>query len=248
MAVQHVFQRIEFKYIISSHQRKALEGLLEGRMIPDEYGRTLIRNIYYDTPDFRLIRSSLEKPVYKEKLRLRAYGDDKSAPVFAELKKKYRDIVFKRRVSSSLFEANMLLGDKDTMVFPGSRIASEIRYFKRFYGSLVPKAFLTYKREAYLPIRDEGLRLTIDDNILGSFEEHDIYDRPEGVFVLPEELSILEIKVPEGGAVPLWLARSLSDLKIRKGSFSKYGALYLKSSASFLTQESPSPIESSMAG
>lgn len=40
----------------------------------DAYGAYTICNIYYDTGDWRLIRKSLEKTVYKEKLRIRSYG------------------------------------------------------------------------------------------------------------------------------------------------------------------------------
>ena len=46
-------------------------------------------NYYFDTDDFRLIRTSLDKPAYKEKLRLRSYRyAAKDDLIFAELKKK----------------------------------------------------------------------------------------------------------------------------------------------------------------
>ena len=49
---------------------------------------------------YRLIRASLEKPAYKEKLRLRSYGvTEPGGEVFLELKKKYKGIVYKRRIT-----------------------------------------------------------------------------------------------------------------------------------------------------
>ncbi len=87
MTYQSTFKRYEFKYILESAQKLALMDALEGRMKIDSYGRTTIRNIYFDTDNFRLIRLSLDKPSYKEKLRVRSYkkieNDDE---VFVELK------------------------------------------------------------------------------------------------------------------------------------------------------------------
>ena len=94
-----VFQRYEFKYLMTRGQQARLLSAAGDRLRPDEYSHSSIRNLYVDTPDFRLIRRSLEKPVYKEKLRLRSYGRaDWEHPVFMELKKKYRSIVYKRRL------------------------------------------------------------------------------------------------------------------------------------------------------
>lgn len=74
MGNQMVFKRYEIKYLMSRRQRDAIVQAMEPYMSIDAYGHSPIRNIYYDTPNFRLIRTSLEKPVYKEKLRVRSYG------------------------------------------------------------------------------------------------------------------------------------------------------------------------------
>lgn len=94
-----VFERVEQKYLLDSLQFEALWAVLEPYMRPDEYGRSTICNIYFDTPNYLLARLSGEKPVYKEKLRLRTYGVPKAeSPSFVELKKKYQGIVYKRRI------------------------------------------------------------------------------------------------------------------------------------------------------
>ena len=99
MGVTNVFARKELKYRLTASQDRFLREALAPYVRPDQYGESTICNIYYDTPDFRLIRKSIEKPVYKEKLRLRSYGpagpDDNT---FLELKKKYKGIVYKRRI------------------------------------------------------------------------------------------------------------------------------------------------------
>lgn len=100
MAYQTTFERYEMKYLLTAAQKQHLLAAMQQHMALDDYGRTTIRNIYFDTDSFRLIRRSLEKPAYKEKLRIRSYrqaGTDD--PVFVELKKKYQSVVYKRRLS-----------------------------------------------------------------------------------------------------------------------------------------------------
>ena len=102
MAIQTVFQRYELKYILTAKQKEKVLQAIEPYMALDQYGRTTIRNVYFDTDNYRLIRRSIEKPAYKEKLRLRSYGQaEADSAVFVELKKKYQKIVYKRRVSLS---------------------------------------------------------------------------------------------------------------------------------------------------
>ena len=102
----------------------------------DEYGRSTICNLYYDTPDYLLIRRSIEKPVYKEKLRIRSYSKASSdSTVFVELKKKYNHVVYKRREALTNKEAvNWLSGEKPTSV--NNQITSEIDYFLQYYEPL----------------------------------------------------------------------------------------------------------------
>ena len=98
-----VMSRYEIKYILSPGQTEMMKVSLEGHMLPDAFGRTSIASVYYDTPDYRLIRASIEKPVFKEKMRLRSYGlATDCSPVFLELKRKADGIVYKRRIRSTI--------------------------------------------------------------------------------------------------------------------------------------------------
>ena len=129
-----VFRRKEQKYLLNVAQRQAFTELMEANMQPDKYPRSSIRNIYYDTPDYRLIRRSLEKPVYKEKLRLRCYGDPgQGGDVFLEMKKKYKGVVYKRRVAMTVEAATAYMADPAARLEAG-QIGREIDYFKTFYG------------------------------------------------------------------------------------------------------------------
>ena len=134
MKKETVFQRYEFKYLLTRGQQARLLSAAGARLRPDEYSHSSIRNLYLDTPDFRLIRRSLEKPVYKEKLRLRSYGRaDREHPVFMELKKKYRSIVYKRRLTLPYGRAlDCLTGD---CPWPETQIGREIGYAMDFSGS-----------------------------------------------------------------------------------------------------------------
>lgn len=66
MAYQNVFQRYELKYMLTKEQKKKILAAMEPYMALDQYGRTTIRNIYFDTDNYRLIRHSIEKTAYKE--------------------------------------------------------------------------------------------------------------------------------------------------------------------------------------
>ena len=224
MSYQNVFERYELKYFLNRSQKEDLLKEMEGRMEIDQYGRTTIRNIYYDTDSFRLIRDSLDHPVYKEKLRIRSYqragiGD----MVFVEIKKKFEDVVYKRRVAMPNLAAENWIDYKKTLPF-SSQITSEIDYFVSFYEGLEAKAFLSYEREAYSAIKDSGFRLTLDENILARDKELDLGSDIWGHSLLPAGMTLMEVKIP--GAMPLWMAKFLSDHNIQKISYSKYGTFY----------------------
>jgi len=224
MAFQSVFKRYELKYMLTLAQK---ERMLEGMapyMALDRYGRTTIRNLYFDTDNYRLIRRSIEKPAYKEKLRLRCY--EQATPhstVFVELKKKYKKVVYKRRISLCEREAmGWMSGEapcpKDT------QISREINYFKQFYGQLHPTVFLSYEREAYFEKDGGDFRVTFDDHILCREEDLHLTSPVYGTPILEEGMVLMELKC--AGGIPLWMVRLLSENRIYKTSFSKYGTAY----------------------
>jgi len=218
-----VFERYEMKYLMDRRQRDAVLRAIEPYMSVDEYGHSSIRNIYYDTPNFRLIRESLEKPVYKEKLRVRGYGPAAAgAPAFVELKKKYRDVVYKRRISLPQAQAEACLDGR--MHLPDSQIGREIAYVLEFYRELEPTVFLSYEREAFFQ-RDGGdFRVTFDENIRYRQVELTLDSDTWGAPLLKPDQVLMELKI--SGGLPLWIVRALSQQKIYKTSFSKYGAAY----------------------
>lgn len=93
MKTPNVFKRREIKYLITDLQKEALMRFVLQNMHPDEFGKSTIRNVYFDTPDFKLISNSLEHPLYKEKLRLRTYGKaNQSTPAFVEIKRSITEL------------------------------------------------------------------------------------------------------------------------------------------------------------
>ena len=222
-----VMKRYELKYLMDDFQTEFLTDKLKGHMEPDEYGLSSIASLYYDTPDHRLIRESIEKPAYKEKIRLRSYGvatDD--SPVYLELKRKADGIVYKRRVTTSIPKAEEFFeGVSD--LGPCGQISTELKYFRDYYRTLIPSCLIIYDRIAYYEPGGE-LRLTIDRRPRYRMDEMDLTGSMEGELLLPEGHSILEIKVQS--SVPLWLTQILSEGKIYKSSFSKYGEAYKKES------------------
>lgn len=226
MPSQMVFRRYELKYMLTRPQKETILHAMQPYLRLDSYGRTTIRNIYFDTDTFRLIRRSIEKPVYKEKLRLRSYQKaDAQDLVFVELKKKYHHVVYKRRLALEREQAmDWLCQGAPPPV--SAQIMQEIEYFRQFYQTLHPTVFLSYEREAFYSIDGSDFRLTFDENILGRTQALCLGEEIGGSKLLPEGQTLLEIKT--SGAVPLWLAHLLSEQQIHKTSFSKYGQAYQK--------------------
>ncbi|MBQ2676311.1 MAG: polyphosphate polymerase domain-containing protein [Clostridia bacterium] len=222
--ISYIFQRVEKKYCVTGSQLDALLHEISPHITADEYGVTSICNIYYDTPTNELIRRSIEKPVYKEKLRIRSYGIPKETDtVFVELKKKFKGTVFKRRAAMTYRQAKDFL-DNGTLPFD-SQIIREITYFTNFYHPS-PALFLAYDRVAYLGNQDKNIRITVDSNLRSRREKLDFAFGDTGEKLLTDDLFIVEIKVP--AAYPIWLTNALNSLKIYPVSFSKYGNIYKK--------------------
>jgi SPX domain protein involved in polyphosphate accumulation len=223
MGDQMVFKRYELKYMLTKDQRDQIQELMKEHMVADKYGKNTILSLYLDTPDYLLIRRSLEKPTYKEKLRLRSYGvAKKDTEVFIELKKKYDSVVYKRREGMTEDELEEYLTtftpDKDT------QIMREIDYTMKRYPGLAPAMMLSYDREAFYAKDDHEFRMTFDDHILWRTEELSLCAPVYGMPLLEPNQVLLEVKT--AGAIPLWLVHKFSELGIRQTSFSKYGSAY----------------------
>ncbi len=224
MAVQTIFKRYEFKYLVNAEQKEKIIQAISQYMQLDKYGRATIRNIYFDTDNYLLIRRSIEKPVYKEKLRIRSYcKTDTDSKVFVELKKKYKSVVYKRRIVLPQNEAMAWVCGKGDCHKP-SQITNEIDYFINFYKTLRPAVFLSYEREAFAARDGSDFRITFDANILCRQDNLTLCGDVYGASILPDNMSIMEIKC--SGGIPLWMTELLTREHIYKTSFSKYGTAY----------------------
>ncbi len=225
MADQSVFARVEKKYLLSGDQARAMTDALRLRSFSMlDFGDPAVQSLYYDTPDFLLIRRSLERPNYKEKLRLRAYGQPTmEGRSYVEIKKKYQGVVYKRRVKLPLREA--VAGIRQgRMPAECGQIGREIDRCVDFY-QLEPKCMILYDRDAWSS-KSENVRVTFDTRIRCRFSDLDVTLPQEGTELLPPDSVIMEIKAP--GAYPLWLTRLLEDIGARRIHFSKYGTAYLR--------------------
>ncbi len=220
--LQSCFKRYEEKYLLTKTQYLAMRLGMAAYMKPDAHPRYSISNIYYDTVNYDLIRASLEKPVYKEKLRLRSYGVPGARDnVFVEIKKKYDGVVYKRRVTMPMQRAAAWLGG--TAASDGSQIGREIDWFLRIYRP-EPKVMIAYDREAFAAADGGELRITFDTALRARENDVDLCFGDHGVPLLPDDLILMEIKIP--GAAPLWLSKLLSENRIFSTRFSKYGTYY----------------------
>lgn len=226
MEFKSVFKRYELKFILSEKQYKGMRELMQAHMTPDKYCEATIRNVYFDTPDMLLIRKSLEKPKYKEKMRIRTYeAANSDGSVFMELKKKYNGVVYKRRCKIGESEAYAFMAGAKPDIKP-CQVLYEMEYFRNFYSPVIPSIFLKYDREAYKGRDDENFRMTFDTNILYRDYNIGLYKGDDGISLLDRGEHLLEVKT--AGAIPLWLCSCLSEEKIYKISYSKYGRAYEK--------------------
>lgn len=237
---QDTFQRKEIKYILNAAQYREMLRWLQPIARVDSYGETTIQNIYFDTPDFRLVRSSMEKPLYKEKLRLRTYGiPEVGSTAFIEIKKKYLGVVYKRRIGMPYGEALRVLCHGELEHLPGmaraqrrleeqaqndrhaeAQIAEEIAWFCRVHRPLLPAMKIRYDRIAMAGIADPSLRITFDRNLRWSMHL-DLRDAAKGEALLQPQQALMEIKIQ--GAMRPDIAQILSGLGVYPASFSKYG-------------------------
>lgn len=224
MAFQTIFKRYELKYMITVKQKEKILEVMVPYMKLDKYGRSTIRNIYYDTDTYLLIRRSIDKPAYKEKLRIRSY--DQASPnsdVFVELKKKYQRVVYKRRICLPEEEAINWISNKQH-THQHTQIVKEVDYFLDYYKTLHPVAFLSYQREAYYANDGSDFRITFDDHILCRLNDLSLESKVYGTPLLEKDKALMEIKC--SGGIPLWMVHFLSKEHIYKTSFSKYGTAY----------------------
>lgn len=219
-----VFERYEKKYIISFSQKERLLDRISDILLPDEFGESTLCNLYFDTPDYRLIRASIERPVFKEKLRIRSYGvPDKSSNVFVELKKKYKGVVYKRRINMTYEEAVDLLCRRNLPLSKG-QVLGEVAYFMGHYKGLRPSVSIFCERSAFYSAEDENLRLTFDRNVRFRNQLLDLSLGDDGTRILEDGLFIMEIK--SLNSIPLSIVHTLNELEIYPRSFSKYGKAY----------------------
>ena len=218
------FERYEKKYIITPRQQETILAGMALRTVPDEYGRYTVCNIYYDTPDWRLIRASIGKPDYKEKMRVRSYGvPEKDGRVFAEIKKKSLGIVYKRRITTDAESVAEVLACGGAGEVYG-QTGREIDWFQHSFKTS-PRVFIAYDRIAFAGIEDPDVRITFDTNLRWRDTELDLRLGDFGAPIVPDsDFVLMEIKLP--GVCPLWLARLLSQARAYPASFSKYGTCY----------------------
>lgn len=228
------FKRYEKKYLLSQIQYDELIKRLNEYMEPDEHckdGKNYsIYNIYYDTKDNQVIRHSISKPYYKEKLRLRSYKvpKEKDDKVFLELKKKISGVVNKRRVVLTLSEAYKFLElgiRPEKSGFMSNQVLNEIEYYLD-NNKVTPKVYISYSRRAFFSKSDRNFRLTFDSKIITRRDYLFLESGSFGDELLDKNQYLMEVKIL--GAIPLWLVEILSDLGIYSAKFSKYGNEYMR--------------------
>lgn len=219
--MQENFLRKEYKYLIQESIYVELLEKLQKYVVKDVYDKSHILTVYYDTEDYRLITRSIEKPMFKEKLRIRSYdppldNDD----VYVELKKKYKGVVYKNRTKTKYKD---VLHNIYTCEFEDEIMRDEIRNLYDRYGGVFSKIFISCDREYYIGKDDPSLRITIDTQLKYRIKDISLKNTEEDKKI--EDTIIMEVKAVD--ALPLWLVNLLEELHIYRTSYSKVGTAFL---------------------
>ena len=219
----NIIDRYEQKYFITNKQYDELISKIGNRLGKDKYFNERIYNVYFDNDNMDLVNRSMDKPIYKEKIRLRSYevpNDD--SIVFLEIKKKYKSNSNKRRIELRYSDALDYINGG--IISNNSQIMNEIDYcFKKH--DLKPKINITYDRFAYYFKEDKDVRLTFDSNVRYSFDKLLLGDI-EDSNILFDSGYIMELKTFNG--LPIWFMNVLDELSIYPVSYSKIGKIYTK--------------------
>ena len=221
--IQRVFRRKETKYLLTPETYKQLLWLVEPYLAKDQYFKNTNCNLYFDDEHNSIAVQTLEKPLYKEKIRLRSYGvptmDD---TVFLEIKKKYNGIGGKRRVPIKLKDFYSWLNSPKTALLSSEnpQISAELKYLFDSYN-LRPTLYLAYDRTSYVDRNDPHFRVTFDRDVRSRTSDLNLESGDQGESFFSDGEIIMEAKAEN--AYPLWFVRALSKLKIYPTSFSKYG-------------------------
>lgn len=218
-----IFQRIEEKYLITEEKKTKLLNKISSHIECDDYFKSSIHNIYFDTDNNDLIINSLEKPIFKDKFRIRSYKIPKEDDeVFLEMKTKYKGVVGKRRIKLKLKDFYKYINKE---IKPKEQILKEIMYYYNYYD-LKPAIYIAYDRESYKGKENKNLRITFDSNLRSRREKLKFVENVSMNNYFDKNIYIMEIKTV--GSLPLWLVKTLSELEIMPTSFSKYGKIYEK--------------------
>lgn len=218
----NIFRRVEKKYLLTKDEKDRLFDRIWIYLEKDKFYESTISNIYFDTVNNDLIINSIDKPIFKEKVRLRTYKTpiDMKSEVFLEIKRKFKGIVGKRRVCLNLQE---FYDFYDKREYKSSQIFEEIKYLFDYY-KLVPMMYVGYDRLSFKGKYDENLRITFDSNLRSRDDNLRLEFGDAGDYYFEDDIYIMEIKTL--GAMPFWLVDALSELKIYPMSFSKIGSIY----------------------
>ena len=233
------FERKEKKYVLDEKTLAHFMQLVGDKFGDDQYAHSTISSLYYDTPEFSMINRSIEEPLYKEKMRIRCYDDPSDeAGVFVELKKKFKGIVYKRRIRMSIEGAYAYLEGTpySHASLLGSAIESlemdmikqqnirEIDACLNRHGKLSPAIMVVVERHSIRSTDGSNLRITFDRN--ARWRAHNLrFDTGfQGTPIFGGGEIIMEVKAL--GTYPLWLVQALDEIEAYPVSCSKVGLAY----------------------
>ncbi len=228
-----LLKRKEYKYYVSFDALDRLRERFLTSMVHDKHCRECedscytVRSIYLDTRGLLFFYEKLEGLKIRKKLRIRTYNHNEAdIPAFLEIKRKYKNTIYKERVIVPLVEmtnllngAEMRLAGEPPTFLERATLNKFIYLTKRL--KLEPQVLVTYEREALIGLDDPSLRVTLDLNVRSyPTPTPDEMFREQDLCTLVDSAFILEVKFY--GRMPIWVRNVIRDFRLHKQPISKY--------------------------
>jgi hypothetical protein len=218
--------RSELKYVIHHSVRRMLLERWDPHLVhapfTDDQARTPILSQYYDSPTLSFCREKDDGVPIRNKVRLRAYATDfdSGGTAFLEIKHRRNLGVHKHRQRIDQMSSDLLCPTRWT--FDDPDIAARFHSLLETYR-LRASAQTYYQREAYEAASGDGLRVTLDSNLIALHPDERLTSamlRDPGRSLLPSTQFILEIKA--NTMLPRWIHDGIVACELDQKTIPKY--------------------------
>lgn len=226
-------QRFEKKYRISEYKAQQIRHFVNQYLDLDEYGVSKpdlsyrVHSLYIDSATMKTYHDTINGTRNRYKLRLRYYENGSHHPVYFEIKRRFNNVIVKKRAKVYRdVVPELLSGQMPVMDYLVDKTPENLEALEHFCNlvnqiNASPKIHVAYRREAYELENSNAVRVTFDREVYSECETgfglNTNMDQPISVF---GNKVILELKFTN--RYPIWLQELTQLFHLRQDSAAKY--------------------------